>query len=71
LRLPYFNTKLALRIRAGTMAFSSESLPALDAGWLQVRVKKTQQIKNNGPEARLMAAGNHDGDVTPAGQGIC
>jgi hypothetical protein len=26
-------------------AFSSESLPGLDPGWIQVRVKKTRQIK--------------------------
>jgi hypothetical protein len=26
-------------------AFSSESLPGLDPGWIPVRVKKTRQIK--------------------------
>jgi hypothetical protein len=28
------------------LAFSSESLPALDARWMSVRVKKTRQIEN-------------------------
>src|ERR1700723_525316 len=36
-------------------AFSSESLPGLDAGWIPVRVKKTRQNKN--PEPRSDSIG--------------
>ena len=44
-------------------AFSSESLPALDAGWIPVRVKKTRQTKDRalfrsiGTEKALAATG--------------
>jgi hypothetical protein len=36
-------------------AFSSESLPGLDPGWMPVRVKKTHQ--NNNPEPRSDSIG--------------
>src|ERR1700730_16855788 len=35
----------------GPRAFSSESLPAPDAGWVPVRVKKTRQNKEKGPDS--------------------
>src|ERR1700730_16753225 len=35
----------------GPIAFSSESLPAPDAGWVRVLVKKTRQNKEKGPDS--------------------
>src|SRR5271166_1816511 len=39
------NRKIVIR-HAQAIAFSSEACPALDAGWIPVRVKKTRQIKS-------------------------
>jgi hypothetical protein len=50
---PSRQSRAALRAKMLTRAFSSESLPALDAGWIPVRVKKTRQNKRLEPPFRF------------------
>jgi hypothetical protein len=56
-------------VAARNRAFSSESCPALDAGWLPVRVKKTRQNRNlRNLEPRSDSIGTDKGS-RPAGKG--